>query len=166
MKNSKKIVFSLQQSSSNQSLLFKTYNIINSIYFENFLECRLESDNDIEEFESSTFINLKNDILVKGGKANFNFEEFILLLKSIKFVAKYFELNPDEKLSKILKFENYPNVKLSNNPEIYGSSFNFEIKKTWYLDKLKELFENFNKTTKNPELLVVIESELKNFKYI
>lgn len=163
MKNPEEIVYVFQRNTSNQSLFFKTFNIINVVYFENFLDCKLSSDNYIEEFENSSFINLRNDILIKGGKANFNFKEFTLLLKSFKFVAKYFEMEPSEKLSKILKSNNYPNAVLYKNSKDYGSNFNFENEKKWYLDKINEIFENYNKSITDKKLLLSIDSELEKF---
>lgn len=104
-------------------------------------------------------------ILKKGGKANFNIEEFILLVKSMKFVSKYFELNPDNKLYEILKSEYYPKYLFPDNKE-FGSNFNYECEKSWYTKKHKELIENFNKNEDNLELLKIVEIELIKFKHL
>lgn len=149
MDSSDEIVFSISQSQSNQSFLYKTFDITNTVYVNNTLDICFSKDQEIPEFDNRFFTEMKNRIISQGGQANYNKEETIILIKAIQFTLKYLDLNPSEKLFKILKSKTYPNANLFKHIPKYGSKFNYEQYRQKYEEKAHEILKKIKKLNKH-----------------
>lgn len=150
VKSSDFIILRLPPNEENIGFIFQTFGLTQYVFFDNRFPTNKLKDIHSDKFDKESFEKFREKCLeIEKKEVSFTLNEFILLAKTIDFVAKCYIGDPNNKLKKVLSEDFKDN-----------DDFDYDFIRKLYLNKATMFFEGFRENCTDKKLLQIISREL------
>lgn len=150
IKSNEFVILRLPPNEENVGFIFQTFGITQYVFFDDRFPTEQLKDLHPDKFNKELYDKFREKCLeIEKKEISFTINEFIILAKTIDFVAKCFIGDPNKKLDQVIT-EDFKDE----------ADFDYNISRQLYLEKATRFFEGFRKNCVNKKLLKKIVKEL------